>query len=1004
MPLSRRAWSAVLSAAVCALTTPFAAAMAQQTGAIRGTISDSTSRAPVAGVQVSIAGTSHIAISDVRGEYRLADVPTGTVTVRSQRIGYLPAQRPVTVSAGETATADFVLMPAVATLSGVVVIGYGTADRATVPYSISTVSGPDIANTPVAGLDAALQGKAAGVQVIQNAGNPGNGISVRIRGPASLNAGNQPLYVVDGVPILTEDFTQLGLGGQDVTAVTGINLSEVESINILKDAAAAAIYGSRGSNGVVLITTKRGLEGRPRITFESYYGTQDAARRLDLLNAQQYVELFHESAINDDEDPEFFPGVDDTLNVDWQDAVFRRAPVSNTQLAVSGGTGRTHYYLSGSLFNQEGIVIGSGYKRASGRLNVDFDASDRLTFRTSVALAREANDRVEGDGSLNGIVTNAIGMQPMRPVRFATTGAYADRTLGLRYSNPVAMAALNPTDLTSLRAIGNVEAEYSFTDRIRLSGRAAADVISVDELQWQSPLVDRTYAASNGGVGKSGHTTANRYLLESLLTLDALDNDIHQLSMVGGASVETNRSEWNFVRGEQFPGGFNGYVGNASIITEYDGDATEHSLVSFFSRANYSLFDRYLFSASLRTDGSSRFGEENRYGVFPAVSAAWVLTNESFGATLPGVSDLKLRASYGRTGNEDIGDFESRPSATANSYNGIPGIAPSDIGSPNLRWETTQGFDAGLDLGLFAGRIGVTADYYVRKTSDLLVRRAVPATSGYSTIAGNIGNIENRGFELALETVNLESPMFGGFRWTTNLNATWNRNEVTNLYGGQEFTTGVNGRQTSLVREGQPLGVFYMQRFEGVDPATGNAIHSAAPEIVGNPYPDVFGGFTNEISVGNFDVRGFLQYSFGNDVFNMMRLFADDGAWSYDNKFADVTRRWKQPGDITDVPRMSYNGTSGARVISSRFIEDGSYIRIQDVTVGYTLPSRFASLANMSRARIYVTGSNLYTFTDYTGYNPDANSAGSGANIVAGTDFYTYPLARTFSFGINAAW
>ena len=710
MILSCRAWTAAASAAILALTLPLAALAAQQTGTIRGTVSDSLTRGPISGAQVSIVGTTRGALTDARGEYRLGEVREGTVRVRVQRIGYLPSEMSVTVAAGQTADVNLTLTPSVATLSGVVVIGYGTADRAQVPYSIATVTGPEIANVPVAGLDAALQGKAAGVQVIQNAGNPGNGISVRIRGPASLNAGNQPLYVVDGVPIIQEDQTQLGLGGQDVTSVTSINPSEIESINILKDAAAAAIYGSRGSNGVVLITTKRGISGRPRITLDSYYGTQDAARRLDLLNAKQYVELFYESAINDAETPEFTPGVDDTLNVNWQDAVFRKAPVSNTQLAVSGGTDRAQYYLSGSLFNQEGIVIGSGYKRASGRLNVDFDASDRLAFRTSVALSREASDRVEGDGSLNGIVTNAIGMQPMRPVRFAS-GAYADRTLGLRYSNPVAMAALNPTDLTSMRAMGNVQAEYTFSDRIRLSGRAAADVLSVDELQWQSPLVDRTYAASNGGVGKSGHTTANRYLLESLVTLDPINDPRHQLTIVGGASTELNRSNWNFVRGEQFPGGFNGYVGNASIITEYDGNATENSLVSFFSRANYSLLDRYLFSASLRTDGSSRFGADNRYGVFPAISAAWLLNNESFGQGLPGVSDLKLRLSYGRTGNEDIGDFESRPSATANSYNGIPGIAPSDIGAPDLRWETTQGFDAGLDLGLFAGRVGHTAHY-----------------------------------------------------------------------------------------------------------------------------------------------------------------------------------------------------------------------------------------------------------------------------------------------------
>lgn len=1006
MKLSCRNCCTALAAALLALTTLPHGVEAQQSGIIRGVISDSTTGAPITGAWVSITGSTRGAVSDAAGEYRIVEVPAGTMTVRAQRIGYSPSDQSVALGAGETVTANFTLRPAGTTLSGVVVVGYGTADRANLPYAISSVRGDQLVNIPLAGVDAALQGKAAGVQVIQNAGNPGNGISVRVRGPASLNAGNQPLYVVDGVPILQDNYTQLGLGGQDVTAVTGINPDEIATIDILKDAAAAAIYGSRGSNGVIIITTKRGFSGRPRITFNSYYGTQDAARRLDLLNAEQYVELFNESVTLDGLPPssfDFEPGVDDTISIDWQDAVFRSAQVSNTQLGISGGGDRARYYLSGGVFNQEGIVIGSAYNRASLRFNLDLDATSRLALRTSLGLSRENNDRVQGDGSLDGIVTNAIGMQPMRPVH-RSDGFFAGENEDLEYSNPVALADLNSTNVRTWRALGNMEAVLTFTDRLNLTGRLGADVISLDESEWESPLVDNTYAASNNGVGKSGHVAVSKYLFEGFLSSDMLSDARHSLSLVGGASAEIRDQELNFIRGESFTSGFRQYVTNASIITDYDGSATESALVSFFSRANYSLLGRYIFSGSIRSDGSSRFGRDNRYGFFPALSAAWVLSEEEFAQGLPSVTNLKLRASYGRTGNEDIGDFQSRGAATTTTYNGLPGIAASSLGNPDLRWETTSGVDVGVDLGLFNDRVGITADYYVRKTDDLLVSRPVSATSGFTSVSDNIGNIENHGFELTLETVNMRPSAPGGFRWTSNLNATWNRNEVTKLYDGQLFTTGVNGRQTSIVTEGQPLGMFYMRRFDGVDPATGSAILSAAPEIVGNPYPDVFGGFTNSVTFGNFDLRAFLQFSQGNDVFNMMRLFADDGAYFYDNKFADVLDRWQQPGDITDTPRMSYNGRSGARVISSRFLEDGSYIRIQEVTFGYRLPPRLLAAANMADARIYISGNNLHTFTDYTGYNPDANSGGSGANVVAGTDFYTYPLARTFSVGVSAGW
>lgn len=1014
MPRRCRIWCTTLTLALLAHLGSAGAALAQGTGTVRGLVTDSTTAAGVGGAQLSVAGTALGSATADNGAYTLR-VPAGTVTLRVQRLGFAPQERQVTVRADETVTANFALRPVATILSAVVSVGYGSSLREDVSSAISSIRAEEIANTPTAGLDAALQGKLAGVQVMQNAGNPGNGISVRVRGPASINAGNQPLWVVDGVPILQDDFSQLGLGGQDVSAVTGLNPDDIATIDILKDAAATAIYGSRGSNGVVLVTTRRGQAGATQFTLNAYTGWQRVERRMDMLNAQQYVEIFNESAENDGRAPNRWPfeaGVDDAQSFDWQDAIFRQAPVRDVQAGISGGTDRVRYLLSASLFDQEGVVVGSAYNRASGRLNLDFSATDRLSLRTSFAVTREDNDRVEGDGSLDGVVTNALGMQPMRPV-VRDDGSYAGEDEGLRYSNPLALANLNSTELRTMRALGNLEATYRASDRLTLTGRFGMDVLSLDETQWLSPRVDNTYAQSAEGVGKAGHSSASRYLLEGFANLTPLNDEVQQLALTAGGSMEYNDSELSFVRGEGFTSGFTKYVRNAAIVTSYDGSATEHNLVSVFGRANYSLRDRYLLSASLRTDGSSRFGEENRFGLFPAISAGWLVSEEAFAAGLRELGSVKLRASYGVTGNEGIGDFAALGLAAGAPYSGVPGIAPTTLGNPDLRWETTHEFDAGLDLMLVAGRVGLIADYYVRRTSDLLVQRPIAATSGFTSIWDNVGAIENRGVDLGIQTVNLRGDG-GGLRWTTDLNLTFNRNRVTALYGGQPFTTGINGRVSSVVTEGQPLGAFYMLRFDGVDPATGDAIiadidgdgaiTTADRTVVGSPHPDYFGGLTNTFAVRGLELRTAFQFSQGNDVFNMMRIFMDDGACSWDNKSAGVLRRWQQPGDITDMPRMSYNCVSGADLITSRFIEDGSYVRLGEVTLSYQVPPRWIGGAGLRDARVYVSGRNLALWTDYSGYNPDVNSAGSGANVIMGTDYYAYPLARTFSIGFSTGW
>ena len=995
-----------------------AVAGAQQTATIRGTVTDSVSGQPVTGAQITIAGQVRGVTND-RGAY-LSNVAPGTVTVRVQRIGFSPGERQVTLTAGDTTTLNFALHSVAVTLAQVMVIGYGTENRARVTGAVSTVNGSDVQNQPVAGLDAALQGKAPGVQVIQNAGDPGNGITVRVRGAASISASNQPLYVVDGVPVQSGDFSQLGPNGQGVTGVTGLDPSEIESITVLKDAASAAIYGSRASNGVVLITTKRGSAGTAHFSFDANTGWQQPERYLSLMNAKQYVAFMNQGAENDGDSDPFTPGVDDAHSTDWQRAIFRTAPVGNVHLGLSGGSDRLKYYLGGSYFGQTGIVLGSSYSRVSGRANIDFDATPNFSVKTSLAYSKELDHRIPGDNSLTGVVTNAIGEASIYPVR-SPNGQFAGNDYDLYYANPVAIAELNNLPTTTDRFLGNVEGTYHFMPSLSLTGRVGADVLTLNELEWDSPLVDGTYAAQARGVAKSGYSTGNQYVLEGFLTYDHENSEAASLNIVGGGSVEYNTDQLNFVRAEGFSSDQFHYVRNGTVITSFDGLPFNNNLLSAFARANYSWKDRYLLSGSIRTDGSSRFGPNNRYAVFPAIAGGWVISDEPFmGDFGQKLGRVKLRASYGVTGNQgltgdqEISDFAYLGLYGTSNYGENPGIAPTNFANPNLKWESTHEFDGGLDWYPFGGRLTVIADYYHRLTSNLLVNRPIPATTGFATYWDNIGNVLNRGFELGLNSVNFRSDDKNGFSWNTDFNISFNHNEVTALFQGQPFGDGENFRPISRVAVGQPIGEFYVLHFKGVDPQTGDAIYqdvNGDGEITsddrvdaGSPQPKFFGGLRNTWSWKGFSLGSFLEFSYGAKVFNLMRIFADDGGYNYDNKFTYALNAWTHPGQITNEPRASFDGTSGAREISDRFIESGSYLRISEITLSWRIPDRLIPVGALQNTTLYVSGHNLHNFTKYTGYDPDVNSNGETSNIALGTDYYAYPRARTFSIGLSTNW
>ena len=1013
-----RSWSSVRAAtflaALVALFGVPTVASAQGSTTVQGTVTDSVTRRPIPGVQVVIAGSSRGALTDDAGRYVIRGVQAGQLTLRAQRLGFAATERRITLSPGETGTADFVMHGVATVLSEVVVTGYGTTSRAQITSAVAQVSAEAIANTPVAGIDAALQGKAPGVQVVQNAGNPGNGITVRVRGSSSLSASNQPLYVIDGVPMIREDFSQLGFGGQDITAVTGISPDEIESIDVLKDASAAAIYGSRGSNGVIQITTKRGRAGRTRFTFNAYTGQQKVVRKIEMMNAAEYIEFMNEAAIAGGDDAPFDPADYAGIDTDWQGAVLRTAPVSDLNLGVNGGNDRITYMLSGSYFDQIGTVIGSSYNRGNGRLNVDFTATNRLSFRSSLGITREEWMRTTNDNTIVGPNANAIATPAIYPLRRAD-GSYTNSDEGLPYANPVALGLFWRAPSTAHRFLGNIEGNYDATDRLRITGRIGGDVYNLGERRWESPLAPDTYAAGAHGVSVQGTNLATRYLGEGFVTFDPLRLTAQRLTLTAGSSIEYNRSELTFVRGEGFGSNFFQYPGAAGKSTDYDGSATGHNLVSFFGRANYSFADRYLFSASVRADGSSRFGQNNRYGLFPSASIGWVVSDEPMLAGMKRFADLKVRASYGVTGNQDIGNLNNfaylGTYAKAN-FAGDPGIGPSNFSNPNLRWETTKETDIGFDLSFLGGRVGLIGDYYRKLTSDLLVRRPVSGTSGFTTWWSNVGNIENKGVELQVSTTPFQAASAGAFDWRADFNISHNQNKVTTLYNHEPFNSGIDG--INRIQEGEPLGAFHTVRFLRVDPQTGDAVYddingdgdinSDDRVIVGSPHPKYWGGLRNSFAWKGIDLNMFVEFSQGSSIYNGIRSFADDGGYYFDNKLKHVLKRWQQPGDVTDVPRAEWYGAQGATITSSRYVEDGSYVRFQELTLGYRLPQRFAAPANLSEARLYVSGRNLKVWSDFLGYDPDVNSNGSSSNTSLSTEFYSYPRARTISIGVSGTW
>ncbi|WP_133273887.1 SusC/RagA family TonB-linked outer membrane protein [Hymenobacter radiodurans] len=1005
-----------------------------QTRQVAGTVLSAVDKAPLPGVSVVVKGTTTGTSTDPEGRFSLS-VPTESSPVLVfSFIGFESTE----VSVGGNSTVGSVQLKEKTTeLNDVVVVGYGTQRKQDVTGAVASISAEQVAETPITRPEQILQGRVSGVQVTQTNSEPGGSVSIRIRGTNSINSGNEPLFVIDGFP-----------GAGDLNS---INPSDIESIEVLKDASATAIYGSRGANGVVIITTKKGKAGANTISFEAYTGVSNIRKQYELMNATEYATYLNEAqTLNNLENRTTTPLPFTQQQIDqfgegtnWQDEVFRQGRISNYQLGFNGGNAETRYNLSFNYFDQDGIIQNSGFKRGSIRLNLDKKISNKINLNFTSQISRTQQQRTtvnSNGGSLGGVVLDALRFSPTQTVRDAD-GNYTLQNQPIPYveigGNPVAYADLAKDEATITRGLINVAGEYEILKGLKLRISGGVDVFGNQRDQF-IPSTVFVGQNTNGSATKASNSNYS-WLNENTLTFDRALNENNALNVVVGLTSQ------QFVNGN-YSASANNFFTNAlgsdnigigaNVLTPSSGK-NQNTLASYFGRVNYRLFEKYLFTFTMRADGSSRFGEDNKWGYFPSAAVAYRVIDERFMENLTAFSDLKLRASYGITGNQEIGSYQSVGRYGLNAYTAgttrLVGLTASNIPNPNLSWESTASTDVGIDLAFLKNRITVTADYYYKKTTDLLLQVSIPQTSGFSNILQNAGSVQNKGFEFSLNTVNFDTKAFS---WNTNLNLSLNRNEVLDLNGERERFVGQSSTSifpgatgaTSVLRVGEPIGAFYGYVFQGIwqtpeeitasgittsvrpgDPRYAdlngdNRIDGNDRTIIGQAQPKFIYGVTNNFTLGPVSLNFFIQGVEGSDILNLNRYELESG-FVAPNKLKTVVDRWTGPGTSNTIPKANsvVRRNTG---ITSDVIEDGSFVRLKTATISFQVPVPQGISATVKSASIYVTGHNLITITDYSGFDPEVNSFGDRSNpnnspLSQNTDYNAFPTTRTFIAGVR---
>ncbi|MFD2247449.1 SusC/RagA family TonB-linked outer membrane protein [Pontibacter ruber] len=962
------------------------------------------------GVSVILKGTSTGVTTGLDGAYQL-NVPAEGGTLLFKYIGY--QQLEVVIGSQNEVNAS--LVTDTKNLKEVVITGYGEQDRKTLTSAQTSVSAKAIENIPAAGSDQLMQGRAAGVQVSSNSGTPGGGVFVRVRGTSSINGSSDPLYVVDGVPIQANNLSGVGVGGGTTSPIADINPADIESMEILKDASATAIYGARAANGVVLITTKRGANKKAKISFGSYYGAQTAPRMPDVVDGPTNERLQNEAAANNwidsygslnalnpkgDPFKAPFANPDAAITTDWADAVFRTGILQNYDVSVSGGSDKVQYMVSGNNFNQEGILRAMDFDRKTGRINLDFFPVDKLKVGTSMLYARTKRNRLRNDDSIFGAVPGSFSIPTNLPF-YKEDGSYTKFSI---FENPIAAVEEGHHVMNTNRFLGSIYGEYEILNGLRLRSS-----FSLDYTGLQEDLYDNTFlnsGAGSNGFGQSVAATDNNWIQENVLSYQFGKAD-HAFNVLVGTTLQESSFDRTIATGEQFPSNdFRKII--SAAVQRASSESTSWGIASLFTRINYDFKSKYIATINVRRDASSRFGKDNRWGTFPSIALGWVVSEEPFfKESIESISSLKLRASYGITGNQSgITNFQSLGTWSGTPYADLPGISPVQLANPDLKWETTAQTDIGIDLGLFQNKLNLTADYYVKKTTDLLLAVPLPKTSGFSSQVQNYGSLENKGIELGINATVLQK---GDFNWDANFNIAGNRNKITKL--AAPFN--VYNRDIFRYEEGYPMYSFYFHEQTGVDPQTGAPIFkdvngddkfdpNVDRKIVGNANPDFFGGLTNTLNYKRFDLSFFFQYSYGNEQLNWNRFFGEHGGTRQFGFMGSQLDRWQKPGDNTMIPRMS-QANYNANLRPSRFLEDGSYLRMKNITLGYALPTSLIEKAGISAARIYVSGQNVLTFTKYSGLDPEITGTAS-TTLTQGIEFYSVPQPRVFMGGFNVTF
>ncbi|MRX48431.1 SusC/RagA family TonB-linked outer membrane protein [Pedobacter puniceum] len=977
---------------------------------LSGKVVDAQTKEPLPGALVQLEGVTHNAQTDAAGRFNFVTGQKLPVTLIISYLGYqklriVATTTPITIELQEDRRQ----------LSDVVVVGYATQNRKDLIGSVSKINPTDVKTIPEVSFDAQLQGKAAGVQISSNTGVPGSDIFIRVRGATSINASNDPLYVIDGVFVNNVSLQNISQD-RGTSPLADLNPADIESIEILKDATATAIYGSRGANGVVIVTTKRGnYRQKPSISFNASEGLgwAPADRVWKTTTGEQHAILVNEYSRNSGLPEPFRPSNQIINNVpgrglpqdqptfDRMSFLNRTANLRNYDLSVNGGSEKTRYYLGAGFTDQESIWKPMGFDRASFKVNLDQKLNDKITIGTSNSLSKSYRDQARPANGGNGTLLQASLNIPTYLPIFAADGS------PLRWVNFDNIAVLtNTVNLwsNSYHYVGNVYLDYDITPKIKFRSTFGADYNNYEENEYWDT---RTILGASGGRGTQSITQSTTVINEQTLSYRNQLKE-HSFGVLIGNTLQSAEIKNVSATGTNFPNNSYTQISSAAIQTASQ-FTTNSTLASFFSRADYNFKRKYFFEFTIRADGSSRFGENNRWGYFPSVGGAWRIHEENFLKDLSTLSNLKLRVSYGTTGNQGgINDFASNGLWTggfgyADALGGaeLPGTAPLQIANPNLKWETTSQFSTGLDIGLLNDRINIEFNYYNKYTRDALLLVATPATSGFSSYITNFGEIGNKGFELGINSTNVK---IKNFTWKTDLNLAQNKNTIERIPADIPFA----GRDLIRLQQGKELYSYWLYKQLYVDSNTGDAVFddfnkdgritADDRQILGSTWPKLFGGITNNFNYKTFDLGVFFTFSYGNNLWNHNRMLGETGGTLDANRIllASQLNRWTSPGQVTDVPKLT--AANYARQENSRFFEDASFLRLRSLTLGYTLPKTLTARAKIDQLRFYVTGNNLLLFTKYTGADPESNL---GTGNIQGYDYGTPPQPRTVQFGLN---